>query len=269
MLTTAWLNMKSKKSQRKNARKVVSRQKSAKRKIRSARPSSKRVARAQIKGTVESKSPVKKSVSDIIKSEKEGRLRRSTPIIAPPEEVKEAVGRLLGNAVAVNFLMKNVSKWAPDVLNMLSTPKTDDYLAEQLDLKINAIRRILNLMQGYGITNYYIAKNTNGWLSFAWYVNTGKVPSFFEYINNVSSKKSVINNNCNDYFVCNECYQKDKLIFTFDAAFEAGFRCNGCGRKFERIGRDIAEKLSEDGSDAAQETAINAAEPNFNNINLG
>ncbi len=238
--------------------------------IRSAKPIRSKTAGTDTKKVAaESRNAAKKSVSDIIKSEKEGRLRRSTPIIAPPEEVKEAVGKLLNNTVAVNFLMKNVSRWAPDVLNMLSTPKTDDYLAEQLDLKINAIRRILNLMQGYGITNYYIAKNTNGWLSFAWYVNTGKVPSFFDYISNVSSKKSVVNNDCNDYFVCNGCYEKDKLIFTFDAAFEAAFKCNNCGKKFTRIGKDAAEKLVEDTVQTQQEIKPKAAEPGIEGISLG
>lgn len=179
---------------------------------------------------------------------------RVSPVIASPDEVKSAVVELLGNDNAVAFLRKNVSKWAPDVLNMLAAPKTDEYLAEQLGMKINAIRRILNLLQGYGITNYYVAKNTNGWLSFAWYVNTSKIPPFFEYVNSVSNKKTVISMECNDYFMCNACYQKDKLIFTFDAAYEAAFRCS-CGHEFTRIGREAAERLVEDEAKSASARA--------------
>ena len=185
--------------------------------------------------------------------------RGLSPVIASQEEVKEAVDGLLGNSNAVAFLRKNVSKWAPDVLNMLPTPKTDDYLAEQLGMKINAIRRILNLMQGYGITNYYVAKNTNGWLSFAWYVNTSKIPPFFDYINNVANRKTVINQDCNDYFVCNSCYQKDRLIFTFDAAFEAAFKCN-CGHDFTRIGKEAAERLVEEEQTDHSEPRVDAVE---------
>jgi transcription initiation factor IIE alpha subunit len=262
--------MKSKTRSIKKTRKIVSRQKKTSVRAKNTKSGSRKPTNTRMpKHVAESKIAAKKSVSDIIKSEKEGRIRRSAPIIAPPEEVKGAVGKLLNNAVAVNFLMKNVSKWAPDVLNMLSTPKTDEYLAEQLDLKINAIRRILNLMQGYGITNYYIAKNTNGWLSFAWYVNTGKVPSFFEYINNVASKKTVINNDCNDYFVCNDCYQKDKLIFTFDAAFEASFRCNGCGKKFTRIEKEAAERLVDDSNQITQDANTSSIENNLDGVRLG
>lgn len=174
------------------------------------------------------------------------------PNISAPDEIKAALDGLLGDNDSVSFLRKNVSKWAPDVLNLLVTPKTDEYLAEQLNMKINAVRRILNLMQGYGVTNYYVAKNTNGWLSFAWYVNAGKVAPFFDYIKGVSSRRTVVTDECNDYFMCNSCYPKDKLIFTFDAAYEAAFRCS-CGQKFTRIAKDAAEKLTTEGQDAVQD----------------
>ncbi len=167
----------------------------------------------------------------------------TAPSVSTPEEIKEALAGLLNNEGTLMFLKKNVSKWAPDVLNMLTSPKTDEYLAEQLGMKINAIRRILNLMQGYGITNYYVSKNTNGWLSFAWYINAGKIQPFFEYINSVSNRKTVITDECNDYFICNACYPKDRLIFTFDAAFEAQFKCSGCGQKFAMLNRDGAADL--------------------------
>ncbi len=177
--------------------------------------------------------------------------------IASAEEVKSAVEGLLSDNDSVSFLRKNISKWAPDVLNMLVTPKTDEYLAEQLGMKINAVRRILNLMQGYGVTNYYVAKNTNGWLSFAWYVNTDKVAPFFDYIKSVSSRKSIVTDECNDYFMCNGCYPKDRLIFTFDAAYEAGFKCN-CGQKFARIDKDAAEKMSAEGNAATDDVGVPA-----------
>ncbi len=182
-------------------------------------------------------------------AESRGAKRGAALSIASEVEVKSALDSLLSDNDSVSFLRKNISKWAPDVLNTLATPKTDEYLAEHLGMKINAVRRILNLMQGYGITNYYVAKNTNGWLSFAWYVNAGKVAPFFDYIKSVSSRKSIVTDGCNDYFVCNGCYPKDRLIFTFDAAYEASFRCS-CGQKFARIGKDVAEKMSVGDRDA-------------------
>ncbi len=162
--------------------------------------------------------------------------------IGKPEEVKNAINMLLNNEQIIDYLKKNVSRVAPEVISMLSVPRTDEYIAVQLDLKINAIRRILNILQGYGITNYYVAKNTNGWLSFAWFINIDKVEPFLEYVNRMGNGNSIINDECNDYFVCRKCYDTDKLIFTFDSAYESGFRCS-CGGTLERIGKAEAEKL--------------------------
>ncbi|MGD0728514.1 MAG: hypothetical protein ABR981_00345 [Candidatus Micrarchaeaceae archaeon] len=176
--------------------------------------------------------------------EKEANLRKKTNISIPqPEEAKVAITSLLSNERAVEYLKKNVSKLAVDVVDMLSTPKTDEYLAEQLGMKINAIRRILNIMQGYGITNYYISKNTKGWLSFAWYINTSKLTPFLEYVDGMEREKSIINEKCDDYFLCDACYKTDKFLFTFDSAFENSFKCNNCGKGLNRMNREEVEVL--------------------------
>ncbi len=175
--------------------------------------------------------------------------RKRTNINVPkPDEVKTALNSLLSNGRATEYLKKNVSKMAVDVISMLVTPKTDDYLAEQLGTKINAIRRILNIMQGYGITNYYISKNTKGWLSFAWYINTSKLLPFLQYVDGMERERSVMNDACNDYFICNECYKADKLVFTFDSAFESSFKCGSCGKNLNRMDRNEAELLVSNGT---------------------
>ncbi len=175
--------------------------------------------------------------------EKGSRRKDIVANIYSPEEVTAALQQLSADESVVGYLKKNVSKRALDVLNALATPKTDEALAEELGIKINAIRRILNLMQGAGITNYYIAKNVNGWLSFAWYINVSKIPPFFEYVSNVETVRPMVNSDCNDYFVCNNCYDTTKLLFTFDAAFEEGFKCNNCGKVLAAMNREEASKL--------------------------
>jgi transcription initiation factor IIE alpha subunit len=162
--------------------------------------------------------------------------------ITRPETAKKAINMLLNNEQIIDYLKKNVSRVAPDVISMLSTPRTDEYIAIELNLKINAIRRILNILQGYGVTNYYVAKNTNGWLSFAWFINVEKLGPFLEYVNGVGANKSIINEDCNDYFICRKDYENDRLIFTFDSAFETGFKCS-CGATLERISKREAETL--------------------------
>jgi transcription initiation factor IIE alpha subunit len=172
---------------------------------------------------------------------REGKVNKYIP---SPKETKEALNILFANDFAVDYLKKNVNKSALDVLSLLQSPNTDEAIAMQLDMKVNSVRRILNIMQGYGITNYYVAKNTNGWLSFAWYVNTGKISSFFDYIKSMKGDEySVIKEDCNDYFVCKKCYKDDSIIFTFDAAYEAGFKCGSCGEKFDMISKEEAMEL--------------------------
>ena len=173
--------------------------------------------------------------------------------IPQPEEVKVALDKLLTNERATEYLKKNVSKIAVDVVGMLVTPKTDEFLAEQLGIKINAIRRILNIMQGYGITNYYISKNTKGWLSFAWYINTNKLAPFLEYIDGMEKDKSIISEACNDYFICQNCYKSDKFIFTFDSAFENSFKCTNCGKGLNRMNKEEVSTLTNtEGAQAIQ-----------------
>ena len=175
-------------------------------------------------------------------------------VIGLPEtsEAKGAIDALLQNEKGITYLKKNVSRSIVDVISLLTVPRTDEYITEKLGIKINAVRRMLNIMQNYGITNYYISKNKNGWLSFAWYMNTNKLPAFLEYVRSVESEKSMIEDNCNDYFVCNNCYNENKLIFTFDAAYEAGFSCNACGKNLERLGGkgDVEKLISTDVPDS-------------------
>lgn len=159
------------------------------------------------------------------------------------EESRRVLNIISSNQEAVNYITKNISKRVLDVLNLLEEPMSDEEIAQTLDLKINAVRRILNIAQEYGITNYYVTKNTNGWLSFAWYINANKLPYFLDYISSNNEVKSVINDDCNDYFICKSCYGKDKVVFTFDAAFENNFKCNVCSTEFIRMDREEAKRL--------------------------
>ncbi len=169
--------------------------------------------------------------------------QKKNPAIMPPDVVKVEIDRLISNSSATEYLRKNVSKTSIDIISMLVTPKTDEFLAEQLGMKINAVRRVLNIMQGYGITNYYVSKNTKGWLSFAWYINTSKLIPFLDHVSELERDKVLIDNDCNDYFVCGNCYETDKLLYTFDAAFESSFKCS-CGKSLARIEKSQAESIS-------------------------
>jgi len=152
---------------------------------------------------------------------------------------------LLEDSIISNYLIKNVSRRAPEIMRMLEKPQDDEKIAEALGMKINAVRRVLNILQGYGITDYKISKNENGWLQFEWSINSREVSKFLDYVEETINKNSVIRADCNDYFICNNCYADNKLVFTFDAAFEEKFKCN-CGKEMIRIDKEAAQKLIEE-----------------------
>ena len=158
------------------------------------------------------------------------------------EEVSVVLETLLQNSKAMEYIRQNVSRKAEEVLCLLVEPKTDEQISAQLDLKINTVRRILNILQGYGVTNYATSKDDKGWLSFFWSINTNKIGQFFDYIDTNGHGVSIVTDNCNDYFICKDCYKENSLIFNFDAACEANFRCT-CNSKLDRIDRSGAEKL--------------------------
>ncbi|MDE1857099.1 MAG: hypothetical protein KGH98_03385 [Candidatus Micrarchaeota archaeon] len=200
------------------------------------------VKKARVKGRVAARPPVK-AASRVAPAEKKAPKEKVNAAVPPAEDAKKAIDQLLGDDASLSYLKKNVSKRAIDVITMLSSPKTDEYIAEQLGTKINAVRRMLNLMQNYGITNYYVSKNVDGWLSFAWYINTGKIGQFFDYIKQINTAEPVVKEDCDDYFICNACYSDNKLIFPFDAAFEEQFKCNMCGSNLKRVDKDGVKDL--------------------------
>ncbi len=204
-------------------------------------------AQVSVKRSITEQKPPKKQLT--------AKEKREKLYIPEPKLARGTLNAILADNFATDYLRKNVSKNAIDVLGVITTPKTAEQVSAILDIKINFVRSMLNIMQGYGITNYYVAKNDNGWLSFAWYINTAKFQSFFDYIRSIKSDEIVIKDDCNDYFICAKCYNNTKLIFAFDSAYEAGFKCRACGGKFKMINRDEAESLVKAQSGPVPETA--------------
>ncbi len=153
------------------------------------------------------------------------------------------IEKLGSNPDAIDYLTKNVGKASTDIISLLKKPRSDEEIAGILDMKINAVRRILNIIQGYGITNYNVSKNKDGWLSFTWYIDDRKAYQFFDYISERSnSTTDVVNNDCNDYFICSKCYRENRLILTFDAAYESGFKCV-CDNNLSQMDRSEIESV--------------------------
>ncbi len=172
-------------------------------------------------------------------------IAKTTMNIDYKKSVYPVIESLISNAQAAEYLTKNVSKNAAEVVSLLKKPMSDEEIAEILDMKINAVRRMLNRMHGYGITNYNTSKNKEGWLSFTWYIDTKKVPQFFEYVDNTNQTAAILTDDCNDYFLCEKCYPDNKLILTFDAAYESNFKCV-CNHGLSRISKDKVSEIVEE-----------------------
>ncbi len=163
-----------------------------------------------------------------------------------PNEYLKIIDEIVADPDFSNYIARNVGKKAIDVISSLHEPISDEDLANKLNIKINEVRRILNTLNTYGITKYDTLKDKNGWLTFKWYVN-------FKNIENV--KRSILENtkvykyklpeNCNDFFICDTCFEKRKILFPFDDAVEMKFKCD-CGGNLVRISKEEAQKLVEE-----------------------
>ncbi|MGC8776431.1 MAG: hypothetical protein ACP5P2_00585 [Candidatus Micrarchaeia archaeon] len=146
-----------------------------------------------------------------------------------------------------NYIIKNVGKRAFDILSALHEPLSDEELASKLDIKINEVRRILNTLNTYGITKYDTLKDKNGWLIFKWYINTKNIENAKKNIlESTKISKYKLPEECNDFFVCDTCFEKRKVLFPFDTAVEMKFKCD-CGGNLIRISKEEAQRLIEEG----------------------
>lgn len=187
-----------------------------------------------------------------ISASKEARLKTQNNIIkqkerglamqADNERMKVEV--LLANVVFSDFISKNVGKRAINVIRMLNSPQTDDKLAAELNIKINEVRRILNVLDSYGVARYDTNKDSKGWLTFKWYLNGSKLSELnTEIINRKPESAYRLPEDCNDFFYCNACYKESKVILPFDAAFETQFKCDSCGKHLKQLSKNEAQAL--------------------------
>lgn len=188
--------------------------------------------------------PVKKKIVQakaIIPKRESGMKRR----VEQPKHIcnMKFVNTLLKNELLVGFLVKNIGRHAIDIIKSLNLPKTDDKLAGDLDIKVNEVRRVLNVMDGYGITRYDTHKNTKGWLTFSWYVDTSKLNELNEKLAAQGTENDFkLQNDCNDFFFCEKCYGAQKTILPFDTALEHSFKCD-CGTSLKRLSKEEAVHL--------------------------
>jgi transcription factor E len=151
----------------------------------------------------------------------------------------------VGNRLFADYVNKNVGRRAMEIVESLNdAPQTDDKLSAKLDLKVNEIRRMLNVLNSYSITRYDINKDNKGWLTFRWYLDREKLKVFVDALEkNSNTTGPHLQENCNDFFFCKGCYDEQKVIFPFDTAFESNFKCGECGKPLSALNREETQVL--------------------------
>jgi len=135
---------------------------------------------------------------------------------------------------------------ASEILKILAkAPKTDEDIAAQLGMKVNDIRRALNIMNSYSIVKYDVNKDSKGWLIFKWKLNQEKLEGYVGKLRVELStvEEPELQNGCNDFFMCKKCYPEQKVVLPFDSAFESGFNCDSCGKPYAILNRQEASEL--------------------------
>jgi len=221
-----------------------------------ARTSKKQVKKIAVKGHVDSKKFVvtkktpaekaieRKALKELVKKKAVHDKEREMVLFAEQERIKAAT--LLENEAFVEFIAKNVGKKAINIIKLLHLPQTDDKLAADLSVKINEVRRILNVLDSYGVARYDTNKDSKGWLTFKWYLDTGKLAELNQEVMTRKPESAYkLPEDCNDFFFCNSCYEEQKMILPFDAAFEAEFKCSSCGKQLKQLSKQEAMVLFE------------------------
>ncbi len=142
------------------------------------------------------------------------------------------------------YISKNIGSGANNILSLLvDEPNVDEKIAEVLKLKLNETRRMLNLLSSYGLVKYNTNKDSNGWLTFVWYMDYESVDTFSKKVSEaVETEVSFLPEDCNDFFICNSCSKSHTMIVSFETAFDNKFKCV-CGNKLSMIEKNKAEEL--------------------------
>lgn len=195
-----------------------------------------------------------------MKVQKKALKEQAKQAVLDSEKEKVRIEGLLENAAFSEFISKNVGKKAISIIKMLTTPQTDDKLAADLVVKINEVRRILNVLDSYGVARYDTNKDSKGWLTFKWYLDGEKLTELHQTVLTARPEDCFkLPEDCNDFFYCGKCYNDQKVILPFDAAFENQFKCDNCGKQLKQMSKDEATALFEESLETQDKVASASA----------
>ncbi len=206
-----------------------------------------RTSAEKAKNTKKSAAAIAKSVQIAKQEKRSGTATRKAKEIeyrTPDPEIVALVETALGDGIFIDYISKNVGSHANGLLKrLLEGPQKDEALAEKAEIKLNEVRRALNLLNKYGMVRYDVKRDSSGWLTFEWHVDYVAFSDFYKSLNKkTETKTSQLPEGCNDFFVCVVCSERQGFVYPFDIAYDKSFKCN-CGKSLEAITRKDAEEF--------------------------
>ncbi len=142
---------------------------------------------------------------------------------------KENGKSILADPEAKQFLLEIVGDEGIEVVRaLMGREVTDEKLAEETQLKLNIVRKVLYKLYDYRLASYVRTKDKEiGWYIYTWQLDLGKV---FDIL--TARKRRILEEltkklefeTGNIFFLC----KKDNTKVPFDIASENEFRCPAC-----------------------------------------
>lgn len=157
---------------------------------------------------------------------------------------------MLEDPLVQNLIMETLDEgeYCLDIIICLIDGKeTDEEIADETDLRLNIVRRILYKLYDNNLATYKRSKDPETqWFTYAWKFNEQKVLELVidknkEIISYLNEKLDYEESNI--FFVC----KKEGTRFSFDQASELEFRCPNCDGLMEfKSNEEEIKNLKED-----------------------
>ena len=152
------------------------------------------------------------------------------------EDTPMAFEDLLNDPVIQKYLHELVG---PTGMPVAAAPPdgevTDEELAEQLDLELNAVRRALFILYENDLASYRrVRDEDSGWLTYLWTFHYENIPEnleseMYRLLDALENREEY--EEINEFYLCDVC----SIRFEFGEAMDFGFQCPECGSPLESM----------------------------------
>jgi transcription initiation factor TFIIE subunit alpha len=138
----------------------------------------------------------------------------------------------------------------PIVESLFKGTNTDESIAEETEIKLNIVRKVLYRLYDSGLASYKRSKDPETqWYTYSWKFDPEGVNNQIRHtaedmITNLKEDLEIEQDNM--FFVCQGCGDS-KTRYPFDKSSEYGFQCPNCGGELVfQDNQPIIDKIKED-----------------------